>query len=225
MGIVENALNELLHTPIAATGGLASVFAAMFAVWLAMKSNSMQTAAAGGAATVAGSWTTDLRMSAATIALMLSITAGFAYATRLTVGMGVWITIVASLSLVTISITVTSILSGTLLRGWLASVYGVRTINKQKVGYYGSVPYSKFVESVGHVISTTTIVVFSFFMIGALISNQVRLLQADSPMLGAHDLFFIIAMTLLMAYAFPASALALMLAPWSRFLFTTHARI
>lgn len=233
--MIENALRELQQTPIAALSGLGSLIALAIGFLLSLRGLRLQQGNQGANEVEADNpqssvlQAVDFRITLACLFLMPAIASGFALASSLAFGLGAIAGIVAAIMLLAASVSVTAILSGTILRPWLNSIYHERTINKQRVGYMGPMEYVKFNEVVGFVIALTSFAVFALFLLeGAfqafysMMNSVPASADAVRGETEADRIFYSVIITGL-AVGLPNLVLYPVLSLWAGFLFRSHS--
>ena len=115
-----------------------------------------------------------------------------------------------------------------ILRPYFRSIYFERTVNKQRVGYYGPVTFEELRKQVGPVLIGANIAFFvlvltqpTFMGIYASYSTP----QPDNPTASVSNDPFYAMMGVFIVFVFPGLFLSGILGGWASFLFRTHARL
>lgn len=219
--MLQNAINELYTSPIASLTGLAGVFALIVGFVLSLRvSNKTSPGTKRSSAKLAP----DFRTVLACVFLMPAIAAGFAVVAGAAIRANFLVGIIATLALYAASVSVTSLLAGTMLRRWLARIrhvaphpilHGIYGDLADQV-CYGPITVVQFNRVVGPAIAGTNAGVFVLFLCETIYSIAAE--AAQSPADPGE-----VAMVTLLLLAFGAAFATALFFSWAHFLFSSQA--
>lgn len=220
--MLQNAINELYTSPIASLTGLAGVFALIVGFVLSLRVSNKK--APGGSKRSSAKLAPDFRTVLACVFLMPAIAAGFAVVAGATMRANFLVGIIATVALYAASVSVTSLLAGTMLRRWLARIRHVAPHPILRGIYgdladqecYGPITVVQFNRVVGPTIAGANAGVFVLFLCETAYSmaSEASRSSADPGEIATVTLFILL---------FSAAFATALFFYWAHFLFSSQA--